>query len=150
MDQVHVVRHKVLVEGRPQRQVARELGISRVTVRKYLDQAAPARQETQPRRAAGLGGGGAADRGAAGRVAAVDGRQAAADGHAAASAAARRGPSRRRDAGEGGGGGVEAAAARGLRPADVSRRAIWRRSTSSRCWSTSPASGGRRGCFCCG
>ena len=49
MDQVHVVRHKVLVEGRTQRAVARELGISRVTVRKYLDQAAPARQETQPR-----------------------------------------------------------------------------------------------------
>jgi transposase len=39
MDQVHVVRHKVLVEGRTQRAVARELGISRVTVRKYLRQA---------------------------------------------------------------------------------------------------------------
>jgi transposase len=49
VDQVHVIRHKVLVEGRTQRAVARELGISRVTVRKYLDQAAPARQETQPR-----------------------------------------------------------------------------------------------------
>ena len=49
VDQVHVIRHKVLVEGRPQRQVARELGISRVTVRKYLDQAAPVRQEAQPR-----------------------------------------------------------------------------------------------------
>ena len=33
MDQVHVVRHKVLVEGRTQRAVARELGIARVTVR---------------------------------------------------------------------------------------------------------------------
>lgn len=41
MDQVHVVRHKVLVEGRAQRAVARELGLSRVTVRKYLTQAAP-------------------------------------------------------------------------------------------------------------
>ena len=43
MDQVHVVRHKVLVEGRTQRAVARELGIARVTVRKYveLEQAAP-------------------------------------------------------------------------------------------------------------
>ena len=39
MDQVHVVRHKVLVEGRTQRSVARDLGISRVTVRKYLTQA---------------------------------------------------------------------------------------------------------------
>jgi transposase len=50
MDQVHVVRHKVLVEGRTQRAVARELGLSRVTVRKYLGQAAPVRQEAQPRR----------------------------------------------------------------------------------------------------
>jgi transposase len=39
MDQVHVVRHKVLVEGRSQRSVARDLEISRVTVRKYLTQA---------------------------------------------------------------------------------------------------------------
>ena len=31
MDQVHVVRHKVLVEGRSQRAVARELGLSRMT-----------------------------------------------------------------------------------------------------------------------
>jgi DNA-binding transcriptional regulator LsrR (DeoR family) len=49
MDQVHVIRHKVLVEGRTQRQVARELGISRVTVRKYLEQAQPVRHESAPR-----------------------------------------------------------------------------------------------------
>ena len=49
MDQVHVVRHKVLVEGRTRRSVAREMGISRITVRKYVDQAAPARHESGPR-----------------------------------------------------------------------------------------------------
>ena len=49
MDQVHVVRHKVLVEGRSQRQVATELGIARDTVRKYLTESIPIRKETQPR-----------------------------------------------------------------------------------------------------
>jgi response regulator of citrate/malate metabolism len=43
MDQVHVVRHKVLIEGQSQRAVARALGLSRVTVRRYLDLAAQAR-----------------------------------------------------------------------------------------------------------
>ena len=37
MDQVHVIRHKVLSEGRSIRQVARELGVSRNTIAKYLD-----------------------------------------------------------------------------------------------------------------
>ena len=49
MDQVHVVRHKVLGEGRSQRQVAKELGIARETVRKYLTESIPIRKETQPR-----------------------------------------------------------------------------------------------------
>jgi transposase len=46
VDQVHVIRHKVLVEGRSRRQVAKELGISRLTVRKYLEETAPVRKET--------------------------------------------------------------------------------------------------------
>jgi transposase len=50
MDQVHVVRHKVLVEGRSQRAVSRELGLARVTVRTYLDQAAAARKPEAARR----------------------------------------------------------------------------------------------------
>ena len=45
MDQVHVIRHQVLVEGRSQRSVAREHGVSRNTVRKYMDQSAPRRVE---------------------------------------------------------------------------------------------------------
>jgi len=50
VDQVHVVRHKVLVEGRSQRAVARELGLSRTTVSKYVEQAAPVRKaEVEPR-----------------------------------------------------------------------------------------------------
>jgi transposase len=49
VDQVHVLRHKVLVEGRSQRQVAKELGISRLTVKKYLTEAVPLRRETKPR-----------------------------------------------------------------------------------------------------
>src|SRR5438552_8382237 len=49
MDIVHVVRHKVLVEGRTQRAVARELGLSRTTVGKYMDRAAPTRTEGTPR-----------------------------------------------------------------------------------------------------
>lgn len=49
MDQVHVIRHKVLVDGRSQRQVAKEFGVSRVTVRKYVEGAAPVRREPAPR-----------------------------------------------------------------------------------------------------
>jgi transposase len=46
MDQVYVVRHKVLVEGMSVRQVARAMGISRNTVRRYLGGAEPVRKET--------------------------------------------------------------------------------------------------------
>jgi len=49
MDQVHVLRHKVLKEGQSIRRVARELGLSRNTVAKYLDQAEPNRSSRQPR-----------------------------------------------------------------------------------------------------
>jgi DNA-binding transcriptional regulator LsrR (DeoR family) len=45
VDQVHVIRHKVLVDGRSQRHVAKEFGISRRTVRKYVEEAAPIRKE---------------------------------------------------------------------------------------------------------
>lgn len=49
MDQVHVLRHQVLNEGRSFRRVARELGISRNTVAKYLEQSEPVRQRGRPR-----------------------------------------------------------------------------------------------------
>ena len=45
MDQVSVIRHKVLHEGRSVRSIAREFGVSRNTVHKYLSQAEPVRQE---------------------------------------------------------------------------------------------------------
>lgn len=41
MDQIYVVRHKVLVEGQSARRVAREMGLSRNTVKRYLDGAEP-------------------------------------------------------------------------------------------------------------
>src|ERR1700719_136437 len=49
MDQVHVIRHKVLVEGQSVRSVARQMEVSRNTVRKYLRVSAPVRVERQPR-----------------------------------------------------------------------------------------------------
>jgi len=45
MDQVHVIRHKVLVEGRSIRKTAKELGVSRNTVRRYLKLSEPIREE---------------------------------------------------------------------------------------------------------
>lgn len=44
MDQVHVIRHKVLVEGHSARSVANEMGISRNTVSKYLTVSEPTRK----------------------------------------------------------------------------------------------------------
>jgi transposase len=49
MDQVHVIRHKVLVEGLSIRSVARQMGVSRNTVRKYLEVSVPRRVEKSPR-----------------------------------------------------------------------------------------------------
>jgi transposase len=49
MDQVHVIRHQVLVEGRSRRQVAKEFGISRLTVRKYVGETVPSRKAPAPR-----------------------------------------------------------------------------------------------------
>src|ERR1700744_5341227 len=49
MVQVHVIRHKVVVEGLSARRVAREMGVSRNTLQRYLAQAAPTRVEAQPR-----------------------------------------------------------------------------------------------------
>lgn len=49
MDQVHVIRHKVLVEGLSRREVARQLGVSRNTVRKYLELSSPVRRESRAR-----------------------------------------------------------------------------------------------------
>ena len=46
MDQVHVIRYKVQVEGQSSRRVAREMGLSRNTVRRYLEGATPG--ERQP------------------------------------------------------------------------------------------------------
>src|SRR5215218_6222209 len=41
MDQVHVIRHKVLVEGQSIRSVARQMGIGRNTIKKYLKLSEP-------------------------------------------------------------------------------------------------------------
>src|SRR5215203_874560 len=47
MDQVHVIRHKVLVEGQSIRSVSRQMSISRNTIRKYLKVSEPVRIECQ-------------------------------------------------------------------------------------------------------
>ncbi|MGH6611187.1 MAG: IS21 family transposase [Burkholderiaceae bacterium] len=49
MEQVHVIRHKVHIEGQSIRQVAKAMQLSRTTVAKYLNQSVPARRESPPR-----------------------------------------------------------------------------------------------------
>ncbi|MDQ3651987.1 MAG: hypothetical protein M3458_17295 [Acidobacteriota bacterium] len=51
MEQVHVIRHKVHIEGHSIRKVAKAMHLSRTTVAKYLTMSAPARRASQPRRA---------------------------------------------------------------------------------------------------
>ena len=45
MDRVHVIRHKYFNEGQGIRRIARDLSLSRNTVRKYLEQSEPHRRE---------------------------------------------------------------------------------------------------------
>ncbi len=49
VDQVHVIRHKVLVEGQSARRVAKDMGLSRNTVRKYVEEGAPRPKIRKPR-----------------------------------------------------------------------------------------------------
>ncbi len=46
MDQIHVICHKAMVEGRSIRSVARELGVSRNTVARYVRLSEPVREES--------------------------------------------------------------------------------------------------------
>jgi transposase len=50
MQTVHIVRHKVLVEGISVQQVAQDLGLSRTTIYKYLEVPIPGRVEATSRR----------------------------------------------------------------------------------------------------
>jgi transposase len=49
MDQVYVVRHKHYAEGKSVRQIAREMELNRRTVRKYLRESEPRREESGAR-----------------------------------------------------------------------------------------------------
>ena len=49
MEQAHVIRHKHFVEGMSVRRIARQLGLNRRTVQKYLVQSEPRREELAPR-----------------------------------------------------------------------------------------------------
>ena len=53
MEEVYVVRHRHLVEGIPIRQLAREMGIDRKTIRRYLMEPSPGRQAARHARHAG-------------------------------------------------------------------------------------------------
>ncbi len=50
MEQVHIVRHKHFAEGQSVRQIARDMGLNRRTVRKYLRESEPRREESAVRR----------------------------------------------------------------------------------------------------
>jgi len=50
MEQVHIVRHKHFAEGQSVRQIARDMGLNRRTVRKYLQESEPRREEAAVRR----------------------------------------------------------------------------------------------------
>jgi transposase len=49
MDQVNVIRHKVLSECQSIRRIAREMGLSRLTVRKYVEHSEPPARRYRPR-----------------------------------------------------------------------------------------------------
>ena len=49
VDQVYIIRHKVLQGGRSIRSVARELGVSRNSVRKYKREPEPVRKSRRPK-----------------------------------------------------------------------------------------------------
>ena len=55
MEQVHIVRHRHFAEGQSVRQIAREMGLNRRTVRKYLHESEPRREEPAGRRHPVLG-----------------------------------------------------------------------------------------------
>src|SRR6516164_2420628 len=93
MDQVHVIRHKVLREGSSVRQVARELGLSRNTVSKYLEPIGCGAPDLSPAAAAGLGASAITPGRTGGRMGTAHDRQTTADRGTALSRAGGRRPS---------------------------------------------------------
>jgi len=49
VDQVHLIRHKILVENQSIRAVAKQVGVSRNTIRKYLDEPTPKPKPRKPK-----------------------------------------------------------------------------------------------------